>query len=59
MGAGLLVKAIDAMTGNVTPGLSHNTSAQGPDLKLLIDYMQAVTHGKRVDRAVRAAIKLY
>ncbi|OGT29651.1 MAG: hypothetical protein A2W28_10235 [Gammaproteobacteria bacterium RBG_16_51_14] len=59
VGAGLPVHAIDAMTGNVTPGLSHNTSAQGPDLKLLIDYMQAVTHGKRVDRAVRAAIKLY
>jgi integrase len=57
MNSGLPAYAIDAITGRVAPNTSPYTYSQNVDLKTLNDYMQIITHGKKVDRAVKAAIK--
>ena len=49
--------AIDAITGRVATDTSPYAYSQNADLKTLINDVQNITHGKKVDRAVKAAIR--
>ena len=57
--AGIPAYVIDTITGHATPGMLQHTYAQGMDPDLLANFMQDITHGKKVDKAARDAIKRY